>query len=151
MRTTAHDVTRRLSVLVALTVFAVGVGLLLAAEKTPFASLASLATALSENDADGALEIFDSQMKSYPEIEQKLEALTAQADINCAIDVVTDEETNGLHKLDLDWFMQLKSQIDDSQLERRRERVQVEMRLVKGVWKITSLSPIGIFNNINIQ
>jgi hypothetical protein len=140
---------------VAPAVFAAGVlvfsGLVLAAEKTPFASLANLATALSENDTDGALEIFDSQMKSYPEIEQKLEALTAQADINCAIDVVADEETNGLHKLDLDWFMQLKSQIDDSQLERRRERVQVEMRLIKGVWKITSLSPISIFDNINIK
>src|SRR5580692_358370 len=119
MRTTALKV--------ALTVFAVGVGFLLAAEKTPFASLANLATALTESDADGALELFDSNMKGYPEVERKLEALTAQDDINCSIDVVSDEETAGLHKLDLDWFMQLKSQIDDSQLERRRERVKVEM------------------------
>jgi hypothetical protein len=136
-------------------VFAVGVlvfaGLALAAEKTPFASVANLATALSESDADGALDIFDSKMKSYPEIEQKIEALTAQADINCAIDVVTDEESDGLHKLDLDWFMQLKSQIDDSQLERRRERVQVEMRQMKGVWKIISISPISIFDPLQIH
>jgi hypothetical protein len=143
MRITARNVP--------LMVFAAGAFVLMAAEKTPLASLANLATALSESDSDGALEIFDSQMKSYPEIEQKLEALTAQADINCAIDVVTDEETNGLHKLDLDWFMQLKSQIDDSQLERRRERVQVEMRQIKGVWKIISISPIGIFNPLQIH
>jgi len=136
---------------VALTVFAVGVGLVLAADKTPFASIANLATALSESDADGALDVFDSKMKTYPEIEQKIEALTAQDDINCAIDVVSDEETNGLHKLDLDWFMQLKSQIDDSQLERRRERVQVEMRQIKGVWKITSLSPLTILDPLQIR
>ena len=62
-----------------------------------------------------------------------------------------DVETNGVHKLDLDWFMQLKSQSDDSQIERRRERVQVEMRQIKNVWKITSLSPVGIFDPMQIQ
>jgi len=136
---------------VALAVFAAGAGLGLAAEQTPFASLAKLATALSESDTDSALDYFDSHMKSYGEIEQKLEALTAQADISCAIDIVMDEEAEGVHKLDLDWFMQLKSQIDDSQFERRRERVQVEMRQFKGVWKITALSPIGIFDPLKIR
>ena|ERR1700733_733069 len=134
---------------VPLAVFAAGV--LLAAEQTPVASVAKLASALSENDADDALEYFDSHMQSYGQIEQKLEALTAQAEISCAIDVVTDEESNGIHKLDVDWFMQLKSQIDDSQLERRRERVQVEMRQIKNVWKITSLSPITIFDPLQIH
>ncbi len=123
----------------------------LAAEQTPFASLAKLATALSDSDADVALDYFDSHMKSYGEIEQKLEALTAQADISCAVDVVDDMEAEGVHKLDLDWFMELKSQIDDSQLERRRERVQVEMRQFKGVWKITALSPITIFDPLKIR
>jgi len=136
---------------VALAVFAAGVGWVLAADQTPFASLAKLATALSESDSDSALDYFDSHMQSYAELEQKLEALTAQADISCAIDIVTDEEAGGLHKLDLDWFMQLKSQIDDSQLERRRERVQVEMRQIKGVWKITSLSPMKIFDPLQIR
>src|SRR5580692_6677574 len=140
---------------VAPAVFAVGIlafsGLVLAAEKTPLSSLANLATALTNGDADDALELFDSKMSTYAEIEQKIEALTAQDDINCAIDIVTDEETGGIHKLDLDWFMQLKSQIDDSQLERRRVRVQVEMRQFKGVWKITSISPLSIFDQINIK
>lgn len=141
---------------VALVVFTAGALLfsgpsgVLAAEQTPFVSLAKLATALSESDSDAALDYFDSQMKSYGEIEQKLEALTAQADISCAIDVVTDMDENGVHKLDLDWFMQLTAQADDAQLERRRERVQVEMRLIKGVWKITALSPINIFDPIHI-
>jgi hypothetical protein len=143
MRTTGRNV--------ALAVFAAGVGLVLAADQSPFASLAKLATALSESDSDNALEFFDSHMKDYPEIEQKLEALTTQADISCAIDVVDDQEAGAVHKLDLDWFMQLKSQIDDSQFERRRERVQVEMRQFKGVWKITALSPVSIFDPLQIR
>ena len=140
---------------VAPAVFAVGIlafsGLVPAAEKTPLSSLANLATALTNGDADDALELFDSKMSTYAEIEQKIEALTAQDDINCAIDIVTDEETGGIHKLDLDWFMQLKSQIDDSQLERRRERVKVEMRQIKGVWKIVSISPISILDPLQIR
>jgi membrane-bound lytic murein transglycosylase B len=138
---------------VALAVFAAGVFLfpLLAAEQTPFASIAKLATALSENDTDSALDYFDPQMKNYGDIEQRLEALTAQADISCAIDIVTDVETDGVHKLDLDWLMQLKSQGDDTQIERRRERVQVEMRQIKNVWKITVISPLTIFNPIHIR
>lgn len=127
-------------------------GALVAAESTPFSSIAKLATALSANDADDALDFFDSQMRDYGEIEQKIEAITAQFDVSCAIDVVTDLEANGVHKLDLDWLMSLKPQSDDSaKSERRRERVQVEMRLIKGVWKITSIKPMTIFDSIQIR
>jgi len=124
---------------------------MLAADQTPFVSIAKIATALSANDTDGALEFFDTQMKSYPELEQKLGALTEQADISCAIDVVSDMEAAGIHKLDLDWYMQLQPQANGNELERRRERVQVEMRQIKGVWKITSIAPMSIFNTITIK
>jgi len=121
-----------------------------AAEQTPFAAIADIATALSENDPDGVLRYFDSQMKDYGAVEASIEALTAQADVSCAIDIVKDDESNGVHKLDLDWFMELKSQGDSPQLERRRERVQVEMRQIKGKWKITALSPLSILGPIQI-
>jgi hypothetical protein len=159
MRTTAPDraAGRRtpravfLAWFAAAAVSAAGCFSALAAEKTPFNSITAIASALSENDPDGALEYFDSKMPSYADIEQKVEALTAQDDISCAIDVVTDTPVNGAHKLDLDWFMQLKSQGDSEQIERRRQRVEVEMRQIKGAWKITAISPIGIFDPIAIQ
>lgn len=122
-----------------------------AAPKTPLDSLASIASALSENDPDGALELFDSKMAAFADIEQKVEALTAQDDISCAIDIVTDAESGGAHRLDLDWFMQLNTQGNTDQVERRRVRVQVEMRQIKGVWKITSLAPVSIFDPIAIK
>jgi hypothetical protein len=124
---------------------------LLAADETPLASLANLSTALSENDPDSALSYFDSQMKGYSTIDANLDALTAQTDISCAIDIVMDEESKGVHKLDLDWFMELKSRGDDPQLERRRERVQVEMRQIKGRWKIMSMSSLSILDPIHIK
>lgn len=123
----------------------------MAAEQTPFAAIADLATALSENDPDEVLRHFDSQMKDYGAIEANIEALTAQTDVSCAIDIVNDDESNGVHKLDLDWFMELRTQDDNPRIERRRERVQVEMRQVKGKWKITALSPLSIFQPISIR
>jgi hypothetical protein len=122
-----------------------------AADETPFSALAKFATAFSENDADGALDIFDSQMKGYGEIEQNIESLTNQADISCAIEVLTDQEKDGVHRLDVDWFLQLKSQTDDALLERRRERVRLEMRQIKGRWKIVSLSPLTILSPLQIR
>jgi hypothetical protein len=145
MRITAHSVTA--AVLGAVVVFFP----VLAADQSPLASLANLATALSEDDSDSALEYFDSQMRAYGEIERNIEALTAQADISCSIDIVTDVEENGIHKLDLDWYMQLKSLGDDARLERRRERVLVEMHPFKGKWKITSISPLSILDPLRIK
>jgi hypothetical protein len=138
---------------ITLAILAAGVTVLPApaAEQSPLVSLANLATALSESDSDTALDYFDSQMKGYRDLERNIEALTAQTDISCSIDVVTDMEENGVHKLDLDWYMQLKSIGDNGPLERRRERVLVEMRSFKGVWKITSLSPASILDPLLIR
>jgi hypothetical protein len=123
----------------------------MAAEETTLAAVASLATAMTENDPDGALRHFDSEMKDFGAIEAKLEALTSQAEISCAIDIVKDDDSNGIHTLDLDWFLELKSQSNEAQLERRRERVQVEMRQIKGRWKITKMAPLTILDPIKIR
>ena len=123
----------------------------LAAEETPFARIADLASAFSENDPDGVLRIFDPQMKDYGAIEAYVEALSAQTDVSCAIDVVSDQVSGGVHKLDLDWFMQLTTQNDNPQVERRRERVRVEMTQIKGRWKITALTPLSIFEPIHVR
>jgi len=141
-------ITARNSCIAALIVSTV----VLAADATPFVSLAKLATALSENDSGEALSYFDSHLKNYGAIEANLDAIVAQADVTCAIDVVTDEEAaGGVHKLDLDWYMTLKSQGDDPQIERRRERVQVEMRQIGGRWKITGISSPGILDPIRLR
>jgi hypothetical protein len=150
MRITAPEIAM-LAVIAAGLVISPALNPVLAADETPFASLAKLATALSENDVDSALGYFDSHMKNYAGIEQKIEALTAQSDISCAIDVVEETEADGVHKLDLDWFIQLTNQTDSARLERRRERVQVEMRQFKNVWKITSISSVTILDPMQIK
>jgi hypothetical protein len=113
--------------------------------------IARLASSLSQNDAVGALEAFDSHMQDYGAVESDINALVAQAGVLCAIDVVEDRDSGAARTLDVDWYMQLKSQADAGPTERRRERVEVRVAKIRGKWKITSLSPMSILAPIHIN
>ena len=121
-----------------------------AAEQTPFAVLANLATYLSQNDFPSAIALFDPQMNGYGEVYRNLDALAAQTDPSCALDILEDEESGNIHKLDVDILLTLKSKADPGRIERRRERVQIEMKQIKGKWKITAFNPLGILDPILI-
>ena len=121
------------------------------APETPISVLSDLSGALSNNNIAVALTAFDSKMPGYGTIEQNLEAITQQDDVSSAIDVVSDEEAAGVHKLDLDWLLQLTARADTNQADRRRVRVHVEMRQIKGKWKITALEPVSIFDPLQVK
>src|SRR4051812_1698366 len=111
------------------------------------ALLAALASALSAGDPVSAMAVFDRGMADYQTIEANVGATTAQDDVLCAIDIV--EEKDG--SLDTDWYMELKSKSDAAQSERRRERVQLEVKQIGGKWKILSLRPVGILAPLTVR
>ena len=117
---------------------------------TPFNAIAKLASDLSQSDVAGAVSAFYSSMKGYGMLEQNIESLVAQTEILSAIDVVEDVEKDGVHKMVLDWYLTLTLQSDNTRTERRREQVNVEMRQIKGKWKITSMSPLTILDPVNV-
>jgi hypothetical protein len=131
--------------------------------ETPYTRLAKLASFLSDGQSSGALEAFDKSMKNYGAIAEELEALAAQTEVLCSIDVIEDKEADNaasdIHHLDLDWFLMLKSRTDSGLVERRRERVSVTMQRVypksgknaQPVWRITALTPEKILAPITIK
>jgi hypothetical protein len=121
-----------------------------AAPETPYSALAKLAADLSQNDGPGAVAIFDSSMKGYGDLERNVESLAEQTTILCSIDVIEDTEKDGVHKLSVDWYMTLTGLSDTNHTERRREQVTLEMRQIKGKWKITSLSPLSILDPFQV-
>lgn len=127
-------------------------GLLLAApqQTTPVQAITDLASDLSHGDAPSAIAFFDPSVPRYSEIRGDIEAITAQGDVSCAIEVVSDNEKDGIHTLELDWLISLKPEGANA-LERRREQVHAEMRLVKGHWRITAFTPITILAPIHVQ
>ncbi len=129
---------------------ALGAGRLLGAEETPMSRLAKLATYLSENSVPEALDCFDPAMKDYPSVMADIEALGAQTDVLCAIDVVSESGTGDQETLDTDWYVELRSQAAGGPVERRRERVSIRMNRIRGKWKITSFAPLSILSPIHI-
>lgn len=124
---------------------------LLAAPATPTSTLADLATDFSTGEGASAIGIFDSSMPGYGRISQNIDALTQQTEVSCEIDIVSDTETNGVHTLELDWIMLLKAMGDNTVSEKRRDQVKIEMRQIKGKWKITAMSPLTILDPIHIN
>ena len=122
-----------------------------AEEETPFSRLAKLATYLSQNSVPEALACFDSTMKDYALIEADIGAIGAQTDVVCAIDVVEEKGEGDERNLDTDWFVELRSQADGGPVERRRERVQIEMKRFRSTWKIVAMTPVSILAPIHIR
>lgn len=114
-------------------------------------ALARLAEGLSQNDSGQALSVFDSGMKEFGTISADIEAIAAQAEVLCSIDIVDEKEEGAFHLLDVDWYMVLKSRTDGGPTERRRERVALRMALVKGRWKIVSIAPLRVLDPIAIR
>ena len=124
--------------------------------ETPVSVLSDLSASLSNSNAAGALSVFDRQMPGYGALERNVQALAEQCDVGSTIEIVSDEvvsdaQSAGIHKLDLDWFMQVTSRGGGNQLERRRVRVLVEMKQIKGKWKITALTPASILEPLRIK
>ncbi len=134
-------------------VFLAGLALGATAEpETPYTRIAKLAMYISAGDTVGALDAFDKGMKGYGAVTQNLGALATQTDVLCSIDIVADKEADNeasdVHHLDLDWYMMLKSRLDEGLVERRRQRVAVTIQRVKAKsgnskdsWRITALDP----------
>jgi len=116
-----------------------------------FSRIAALANDLSEGDEPDALAVFSSAMSNYGEVSADIDALVNQTQILCAIDIVDDNESAGIHKLDTDWYLELKSSADAGPTERRRERVEIQIELIKGKWRITAISPLVILAPIKIN
>jgi len=119
-----------------------------AAEDSPHAALARVASALSQNEPQEALAVFDKSGADFGAIEAAIGALTAQAEILCAIEIVEEKTTGSDKVLDTDWFLQLKPSGQGGEATRRRERVSITMRLVRGKWRIVTMKPLSILGPI---
>ena len=141
-------------------IFVLAIGLLAlsargAAPETPYTRIAKLASYISDGEPVGALEAFDKTMPRYQAIAENLQALAAQDQVLCSIDVVEDKEADDpaadTHHLDLDWYMTVKLIADPAHNESRRKRVQVTVHREKGAWRITSFAPEAILDPLILK
>jgi ketosteroid isomerase-like protein len=126
-------------------------GLCLAAEEVSLPALGQLASALSQGDSVSALEVFDPKMADYAKLETAIGALTAQAEILCAIELVEEKEAGDTLTVDTDWYLQLKSRSEGGTTERRRERVTLRFKKLHNKWRITGFMPMSILAPVTVR
>jgi hypothetical protein len=88
-------------------------------------------------------------MPDYDTLKNNVTALVTGAEVSSNIQVVT-EDGGEPYKIDLDWFLQIRSLEQDGPMVRRREVVHCELHKEKKHWKIVALKPVDFFAAANL-
>jgi len=107
--------------------------------------LGALAAALSEGNGSGFLERVDRAMPDYYKLAQYIDALTAEDEVSCSIDLLKQDGDGQTQTLQLDWFLQIHPRDFLGSVESRRQTVKIRLERKKKKWKIVSLDPITLF------
>ncbi len=106
---------------------------------------ASMASALSNDNAAGFMNGFDKNMPDYGKLRSSIEALIAQAEISSSIEPVKDEGDEAKRSVDLDWTLQIRSREASGPLVERRQTVHADLVKQKRRWRIVSITPLDFF------
>jgi len=107
--------------------------------------LGALAAALSEGNSSAFLDHVDQAMPDYYKLEQYVDALIAQDELACSIDILKQEGDDQAETLELDWFLQIHPRDVIGNVENRRQTVKARIERKKKKWKIVALEPITLF------
>jgi len=105
----------------------------------------AMAAALSDTNVPEFMGAFDKNMPGYGKLKTDVTALMTQADVSSSIEPIKEEGDDATRKLDLDWFLQVRSLIPAGPLVTRREIIHCELRKQGKHWKIVSLQPMEFF------
>ena len=107
--------------------------------------LGALASALSESNGSAFLDRVDHAMPDYYKLEQYVDALTAEDEVACSIDMLKQEGDDQTQTLQVDWFLQIHPRDPLGKVESRRQTVRIRLERKKKKWKIVALEPITLF------
>jgi hypothetical protein len=111
----------------------------------------SLAAALTTVNVSAFMDGFDPDMPGYGDLKTQVTALTNQADVTSAIEPIEERGDNAQYSLDLDWFLQVRSLLDNGPIVERRAVIHCELRKQKKKWKIVSLKPLDFFAPAKVE
>ena len=106
---------------------------------------ASMAAALVEVNVPQFMDAFDKKMADYELLKAQIEALTNQAEVSSSIEPIKNEGDANKRSVDLDWYLEVRSLLQDGPIVHRREVVHCELEKQGKNWKIVSLKPLDFF------
>jgi hypothetical protein len=105
----------------------------------------SLAAALTDWNVPAFMDGFDKDLPGYDNLKTQVTALVNQADVTSAIVPIKEDGDDAKYRIDLDWFLQVRSLLDNGPIVERRQVIHCQLRKEKKKWKIVSLEPIEFF------
>ncbi len=108
-------------------------------------AVASMASALSAVNVDQFMDAIDKDMPDYDTLRENITALINQAEVTSSIEPVRNEGDDSRRVLNLDWYLEVRSLLQDGPIVRRREVIHCELRKEKNKWKVVALKPIDFF------
>lgn len=106
---------------------------------------ASMAAALSDDNAAGFMAAFDREMPDYDKLKTQIAAMLEEAVVGSDIEPIKDEGDDSRRSVDLDWYLEIRSRVPDGPLVRRRQVVHCDLRKEKKHWKVISIAPLAFF------
>jgi hypothetical protein len=110
-----------------------------------WALLSQVAAALAQGNVVEFLQAFDRNMPGYQTLETDVSALVREYEVGSTIEPLNDEGEGETRTVELDWFLELVEQQDETNITRRRDRVRCRVVKTGKNWKITSLDPLSFF------
>ena len=105
----------------------------------------SMAAALAAVNTAQFMEAFDKQMPDYDKVKDQIAALVNQAEVASSIEPVRDEGDDMKRSVDLDWFLEVRSLVQNGPIVHRRDVIHCDLRKENKKWKIVSLKPLEFF------
>src|SRR5260370_25718943 len=88
---------------------------------------ASMAAALIEVNVPKFMDAFDRNMPDYEQLKNQIDALTNQAEVSSSIEPLKNEGDDKKRSVDLDWYLEVRSLLQDGPITRRREVIHCEL------------------------
>lgn len=106
---------------------------------------ASMAAALSNSDPAEFMRACDKNMPGYDKLRAQIGSLMTQTEISSSVEAVKDGGDDTKRTVDLDWYLQIRSLLEDGPIAVRRQVIHCELRKEGKRWKIVSLQPLEFF------
>jgi hypothetical protein len=107
--------------------------------------LTEAAAELSAGNAPDFMQAFDRSMPGYPVLAANVSGLTAAYEVESSIEMLSEEGSGSTRTVELDWYLELIEQQDETNTIRRRDRVTCRLMKLGKKWKIVALEPLAFF------
>jgi hypothetical protein len=107
--------------------------------------LASMTSALANDNAAGFMAPFDKNMPGYDTLRDYIGGMIEEAEVSSVVDPIKDDGNDTKRSVDLDWTLHFKSRQAAGPIVDREKTIHAEFVKEKAHWKIVSIAPLDFF------